>query len=78
MLQMINIDGTQSKSKEHSDNENLNLNNSANLENKLPRIQSNKSNYVRNKGTDWNNMSTIDYVKTEIEPEYDDTNGPKV
>ena len=78
MLQMINIDGTQSKSKEHSDNELPNLNNSSHLENKLPRIQSNRSNNVRNKPNDWNNMSTIDYVKTEIEPDYDDTNGPKV
>ena len=74
---MINFDGGKNN-KDLSDNEKFNSLNSSRNKVKLPRVKSNRSNNLRNKQIDSINMSTVDYVKTEIEPEYDDTNSPKV
>lgn len=84
MLQMINIDQqgkARNEPREQSEDNTVNLNHSSNnLEAKLPRVRSNKSNNKRNnnKQMDSINISTIEYVKTEVDPEYDDTTSPKV
>lgn len=77
MLQMINFDVV-SKTKDQIGNENQNSLNSSRIKVQLPRVKSNRSNNQRNHNIDSINMSSIEYVKTEIDPDYDDTNSPKV
>ncbi len=76
MLQMISLENLA----KHRDNspEGSNLNQSLqSIGNKMKRIKSNRVKNTKDLPIESTNMSTIEYLKTEVEPEYD-PNSPKV
>lgn len=73
---MISLENL-SKQRDNSP-ETSNLNHSLqSIGNKMKRIKSNKVKHIKDIPIESTNMSTIEYLKTEVEPEYD-PNSPKV
>jgi hypothetical protein len=76
MLQMISLENL-AKQRDNSP-EGSNLNHSLqSIGNKMKRIKSNRVKNTKDLPIESTNMSTIEYLKTEVEPEYD-PNSPKV